>query len=70
MDDTQQTDVAREINRHVLDTAARFDDRLSVDDHERLEFLCECGCLGRVLMSPAEYVARGGALLDGHRHIG
>ena len=63
---TPQTDIARDVNRNVLSTAAIFDDLVSADDHARLEFRCECGCLGAVPMSPADYVEQNGAWLPGH----
>jgi hypothetical protein len=35
-------------------------------DEWRFDFLCECGCFGKVQLTVAEYLAAGVALLPGH----
>jgi hypothetical protein len=42
-------------------------DLAEIGDPSPVEFLCECGCLARVAMTPAEYDEAGGALIEGHR---
>jgi hypothetical protein len=59
-----RAEVARDINRRVLETAAVFDDH--ADNHVPFDFVCECGCLERVTISPARYLTLGGAWRDGH----
>ena len=54
---------AKEINQRIR--------RLGVDlaqlgDPSPIEFLCECGCLERVTLTPHEYDTAGGAWIDGH----
>ena len=69
VDDTAsaKVEVARDVNRRVLETAAVFDDLIPADNPEPFDFVCECGCLERVSLSPAAYVANGGAWRDGHQ---
>jgi hypothetical protein len=52
-----RAEVARDINRRVLETAAVFDDH--ADNHVPFDF-------ERVTISPARYLTLGGAWLDGH----
>lgn len=54
----------REINQRIR---ALGIDLAQLGDPSAVEFLCECGCMERVEMTPAEYDAEGGAWLEGHR---
>jgi hypothetical protein len=55
---------AREANAYILVLEERLVPR-GREEHE-IGFFCECGCLGVVTMTRAEYEAGGGAWLDGH----
>jgi hypothetical protein len=59
------TAAARQANVNIREVAAMF---TMFGDDEPVEFLCECGCIERVLMTIAEYDARGGAVcIQGHQ---
>ena len=55
--------LAKEVNRHILELAERFEARVAPDAD--VVFLCECGWLGEVTTTLAEYREHG-ALLAGH----
>jgi hypothetical protein len=61
------SEVAREINTRVLETAAILDGKAPADNAEPLDFVCECGCLGRIAISPSAYLTNGGAWIHGHK---
>jgi len=54
---------AREINQRIRVLGI---DLAELGDDSPVEFLCECGCMGRVALTPDEYDAAGGALIEGH----
>jgi hypothetical protein len=56
---------ARAANSHIL----ALEDLLAPrgGDEQEIGFFCECGCLGVVAMTRAEYEAAGGAWLAGHK---
>ena len=63
-DSPDAADIARRVNVHIAEMAGRLD---AIDPDERpIGFLCECGCMDINMMGLAEYVAVGGAWLDGH----
>jgi hypothetical protein len=54
---------AREANGHILALEELLGGR-----HEReIGFFCECGCMGVVAMTKAQYEAADGAWLEGHQ---
>jgi hypothetical protein len=55
----------REINQRIR---ALGIDLGEIGDPSPVECLCECGCMGRVAMTPAEYDEAGGARIEGHSH--
>jgi len=55
--------VAKDFNQHVL-KAGSFEARFAPG--EPMTFLCECGCMGRVAMTVAQYLERGAAMIAGH----
>jgi hypothetical protein len=60
---------AREANAHILALDASLCE-ISVHalgpDPGPIDFFCECGCMGRVALTCAEYERDGGAWLKGH----
>ena len=72
MDDKRNSsaaEFAREANAHILALDASLYE-ISVHalgpDPEPIDFFCECGCMGRVASTCAEYERNGGAWLKGH----
>jgi hypothetical protein len=57
--------IARQVNAHILEMAESLDSVLK--DERPIGFLCECGCLGFVESTPADFRASGGAWIEGHR---
>ena len=53
--------VAREANANIRQLAK------SLRDERPVGFFCECGCMEIVMVTIAEYDARGGAWLEGHK---
>jgi hypothetical protein len=53
--------LARETNANIRQLAE------SLRDERPIGFFCECGCMGIVLVTLAEYDLAGGVWLDGHR---
>ena len=52
--------IARETNGHIRALARSFHDEREVG------FLCECGCMGIVFATLAEYDERRGVWIEGH----
>jgi hypothetical protein len=50
---------ARQVNARIYSLVEAL-------DPARVDFLCECGCLGFVVRTPAEYDADGGAFRSRH----
>lgn len=60
-DEPNRASLARETNGHIRALA------LSFRDEREVGFFCECGCMGIVLVTIAEYDAAGGAWLPAHK---
>jgi hypothetical protein len=63
-------EIAREANAYILDLEARFPEvsaHARVADEDLLHLFCECGCMGLVGSTQADYEANGGAWLEGHK---
>jgi hypothetical protein len=61
--------VAREVNTHILALEALLTDERFLARDPRIHmigFLCECGCLGIVVVTRDAYETNGGAWLEGH----
>ena len=59
-----EKNVSGEINQRIR---ALGIDLAGLGDPSGVEFLCECGCMGRVRLTPVEYDAARGAWIEGHR---
>lgn len=58
-------EIARQANAYIRQMAEELD---AVARNERpVGFICECGCLGIVEATVAEYASAGGARIAGHR---
>jgi hypothetical protein len=60
-----RADIAKQVNAHILEMAEGLDSILK--DERPIGFFCECGCLGFVESTPADFRAREGAWIEGHR---
>ena len=61
----EAADVATQVNTHIAEMAESLDS--IVKDERPIGFFCECGCLGSVEVTVAEFRAAGGAWIEGHR---
>lgn len=61
----QAAEAARAANSHILALEEQLVPRRR--DEREIGFFCECGCLGVVKMTRAQYEAAGGAWLNGHK---
>lgn len=66
-------DIAREVNAHILALEARLHE-ISVHareaDQGSIGLFCECGCMGIVASTRADYSRSGGVWLEGHEPPG
>lgn len=62
-------ELAREVNGHILAQEARLNE-ISVHavaaEQDVIRLFCECGCMGVLSVTRAEYDRDGGAWLEGH----
>jgi len=58
------TDIARRANAHIAEMAESLDS--IVKNPRPIGFLCECGCLGTVELTLADFRASGGARIERH----
>jgi hypothetical protein len=59
------------VNAHVLALEARIREmgfRERTPDQDRIGLFCECGCMGIVSSTQADYEQSDGVWLDGHKH--
>jgi hypothetical protein len=56
-------EVAREVNLNTLAMGMQLG---AADGHAEFSFVCQCGCMERVSITSSEYLAKGGAWLEGH----
>lgn len=59
-----EAEFARELNRHIRAAAEQFGAGAELP----VNFVCECGCMGRVTSTLAAYEAGDGAWLEVHLH--
>ena len=62
---SEAADVANQANAHIAEMAEGLDS--IVRSPRPIGFFCECGCLGSVEVTVAEFRAAGGAWIEGHR---
>jgi hypothetical protein len=63
-------EIAREANAYILALEARFHEvsaHARVPDEDLLHLFCECGCMGIVHSTQADYEQNDGVWLDGHK---
>jgi hypothetical protein len=68
--DSAAAEIAKDANAHILALDAGFREVTAhalVQDEEPISLFCECGCLGIVATTRADYAEAGGAWLEGHR---
>jgi hypothetical protein len=58
---TDRAWLAREVNKHILELSERL------HDERPIGFFCECGCMGIVSSTQADYEQSDGVWLDGHQ---
>jgi predicted component of type VI protein secretion system len=67
--DSAAAEIAREVNAHILALEARLHE-ISVhslwSDDDLIGLCCECGCMGTVASTRADYERNGGAWIEGH----
>jgi hypothetical protein len=64
-----RAEIARDANEHILAVQARFHEitlHAFRQDEDPIKLFCECGCMGLVDVTPADYAHKGGAWLEGH----
>jgi hypothetical protein len=59
-----ESEFAQELNRHIRAAAEQIGSGTELPVH----FVCECGCMSRVMSTLAAYEAANGVWLDAHQH--